>query len=81
MQAVPPAVMFRKSILILSLTLSLVAALIAIAVQEDLRERQDRAGMLLARGVSSRNRKIGGISSLSDSLGLISSLSDSLGLM
>ena len=31
--------MFRKSILILSLALSLVAALIAIAVQEDLRER------------------------------------------
>ena len=31
--------MFRKTILILSLTVSLVAALIAIAIQEDLRER------------------------------------------
>jgi len=35
----PRAAMFRKTILILSLSLSLVAALIAMAAQEDLRER------------------------------------------
>src|SRR3954465_8035549 len=36
-------VMFRKTILILSLALSLVAALIAIALQEDIRERLGEA--------------------------------------
>src|SRR6187551_2835563 len=42
-----PPFMLRKSILILSLTLSLVAALIAIALQEDLRERLGNAYWVL----------------------------------
>jgi PAS domain S-box-containing protein len=43
--------MLRKSILILSLTLSLVAALIAIALQEDLRERMGNAYWILGLAI------------------------------
>jgi PAS domain S-box-containing protein len=43
--------MLRKSILILSLTLSLVAALIAIALQEDLRERMGNAYWVLGLAI------------------------------
>ena len=47
----PPHIMFRKLILILALTLSLVAALIAIAVQEDLRERLGDAYWILGLAI------------------------------
>lgn len=43
--------MFRKTILILSLSVSLVAALIAIAMQEDLRERMGNAYWILGLAI------------------------------